>query len=75
MEFYYQNETLYINVSNILNEEMIISLKRRIFRIIDDYEIDHIVLNTIHQQKKSKDLLYQLEKEYHQHYNGRFLIK
>lgn len=74
MELYYQNETLFVDIDTILDEESTHLLKSRIFRIIDDYDIDHIILNN-REKTKNKQALYQMQTEYHRKYDGSFLIK
>ncbi len=75
MRLYYKRETLYIEINCELNEEEFLHIKRKIFRIVDEYDIDHIILQSASQNKKQIHLLYQLEKEYKQNYKGRFLIR
>ena len=49
MELYYQNETLYIDLNEDLDEFTYRKLKHKIFRIIEDYGVDRIVLHSKHQ--------------------------
>lgn len=75
MELYYKNETLFVDVDLMLDEENIGLLKRRIFRIVDDYDIDHIVFHTIQKNANNTRFLKQIESEYHERYNGIMFIK
>lgn len=75
MNLYYQNETLFIDVNMILDEENVKSLKQKIFRIVDDYDIDHIILKSSLYNLKYKKVFQQMKQEYNQKYHGSFFIK
>ena len=75
MNLYYKNETLFIDIDIALNEENIKCLKQRIFRIVDDYDIDHIILSSSLNNIKYKTVFQQIKLEYNQKYNGSFFIK
>jgi len=45
MDLYYKNETLYVDITNDINLDTISILKQRVFRILDDYGIDKIIIN------------------------------
>lgn len=75
MELYYKNETLFVDINSSLDEENLHVLKRRIFRIVDDYEIDHIVFNILQDKRKNMRLLQGIQREYHSLYQGDLLIK
>ena len=49
-------------------------LKKRIFRIINDYDIDNIIINVIGGDKKNP-LLKELVSEYYNRYNGKLVVK
>ena len=42
-----------MKVSSVLDEEYVNRLKRRVFHIVDDYEIDHVVFELIHGVKEN----------------------
>jgi len=75
MELYYKNETLFVDVHETINETIANTMKKRIFNIIDDYDIDRIILKTSKTNASEKALLQNLEKEYKQKYNGNLIIK
>lgn len=75
MNLYYQNETLFIDINMMLDEENIRVLKRKIFRIVDDYEINHIILRNCSANSEYKKIFQQMKKEYNQKHDGYFLIK
>ena len=43
MEIVYTEETLYVNIFDEINELLVSKIQNRVFRIIDDYDIDNIV--------------------------------
>jgi hypothetical protein len=73
MDIYYRNEILFVDITNDLNLDMVEVLKRRIFRILDDYGIDKIVIsvNGFCDRKAINDF----KKEYYHKYRGYLLIK
>lgn len=73
MEVYYKNETLFVDVTNDITIETIALMERRIFRIIDDYGVDKIVISLY--GNSNKELLTQFKKKYYHHYRGFLLIK
>ena len=75
VELYYQNETLYVDVDTILDFEDMENLKNKIFRIIDDYDIDHIILKNNTHQLINNYYLRKLKQEYRNRYHGRICIK
>lgn len=75
MKLYYQNETLYIDLNLRLDKEKARFLKRRIFRIVDDYDIDHIVLRSFSNDLEYRKMLEEIKREYQQKYCGYFCIK
>lgn len=75
MELYYKNETLFVYINMILDEDTYKVVKRRIFKIVDDYGVDHIVLSDRNHEVSSKRLFQRIKNEYHQRYHGLFLIK
>ena len=58
MNIFYTNETLYVNL----------------FRIINDYDIDNIILNVVGGDKKNP-LIKEFVNEYYNRYNGKLVVK
>lgn len=75
MDLYYQNETLYIEISNDLKIEDYADFKTKIFRIIEDYGIDRIVIQNNKHIIHNRHLLNQMKQDFYQKYPGEFLIK
>jgi hypothetical protein len=73
VDLYYRNETLFVDITNDLNLDMVAVLKRRVFQILDDYGIDKIIIsiNGFYDKKAINDF----KKEYYHKYRGYLLIK
>ncbi len=75
VELYYQNETLYVDIDTILDLENMEGLRNKIFRIVDDYGIDHIILRNNTHQLINNYYLRKLKQEYRNKYSGRIYIR
>ena len=75
MDIFYTDNTLYVNMDNITSRSDIARMKKRVFKILDDYGIDNIVLNIITDDNISSDLLDSFLLEYNQKYNGKIVMK
>lgn len=73
MEVYYKNETLFVDVTNDITMDTIALMERRIFRIVDDYGVDKIIISIY--GNSNKELLTCFKKNYYHHYKGFLLIK
>ncbi len=74
MNIFYTNETLYVNLVDTINTDILEILKKRIFRIINDYDIDNIIINVIGGDKKNP-LINEFVREYYNRYNGKLVVK
>lgn len=74
MNIFYTNNTLFVNLNEIIDDDNVNILRKRIFGILDDYDIENIVLNII-ANNKNNYLIDDFIKEYHQKYNGNILVK
>ncbi len=75
MELYYLNETLYIELINDLDLEEYEALKKRVFRIVDDYGVDRVVIKNHHRIFHNRHFLNQMKQDYIRKYQGDFFIK
>lgn len=75
MNIFYNDNTLYINMDDIADSKDILKLKRRVFKILDDYSIDNIVLNIVTDNRDSKELLNSFIDEYQRVYHGKIIMK
>ena len=73
MDLYYKNETLFVDITNDLDANMMSIIKRRIFQILDDYGIDKIIMNVGGGYDKA--VINAFKKEYYHKYRGFLLIK
>ena len=73
MNIYYTENTLYINMNEEINMDNIDKLRKRVFGILDDYDINNIVLSVI--TNKNNILLDEFIEEYHRKYNGNITLK
>lgn len=56
MNIFYNNNTLYINLEEEINEYNMNKLKSRVFKIVRDYNIDDVILK-VNSYKKDNYLL------------------
>lgn len=73
MEVYYKNETLFVDVINDITLDTIALMERRIFKIIDDYGVDKIIISVY--GCSNKNLLTSFKKKYYHRYKGYLWIK
>lgn len=75
MDMYYQNETLYIDIAYGLSLEEYHLLKARIFRVVEDYGVDRVVINNHHHIFHNRFYLNQMKQDFTKTFSGDFLIK
>lgn len=75
MILYYQNETLYLELETDLKEIEYRSIKNRLFRIIEDYEVDRVVIEDSKECLNNWKLLRELKQDYYAKYKGDFFIR
>ncbi len=75
MDLYYQNETLYIDLYNTLTDEEYFALKKRIFRITSDYDVDKVIVLNHRHFFHNRFYLQQMKQDFLREYQGEFLIK
>ena len=74
MNIYYNDKTLYVNLDELINNNSLSVLKKRVFGILNDYDIENIVLNLI-SNNKNNYLLDEFIEEYNKKYHGNLTIK
>ena len=74
MNIYYTNNTLYVNLNERIDDFNISMLKKRVFNILDDYDIENIVLNIV-TDNKNNILLDDFINDYNKKYHGNILIR
>lgn len=74
MNIFYNDNTLYVNLEERVDDYMMHKLRRRVFNIVDDYDIESVVLNLI-ANNKNDYLVEEFIKEYQQKYGGKIQVK
>ncbi|MGM9834905.1 MAG: hypothetical protein ACI31M_03925 [Bacilli bacterium] len=75
MDIFYTDDTLYVNFSRINSGNDIIKLKKRVFKILEDYSIDNVVLNIVTDDNISKEMIDSFINEYNNRFNGKIIMK
>lgn len=70
----YSRNTLYINVTGIVNKKNVGELKRKMYYIIDEYGIGDIVIDIKGVINMDKDAFYQFLDDYDEVYGGNLNI-
>ena len=73
MNIYYTEKTLYVNVENNLDMDLLNNLKKKVFGILDDYNIENIVIQKGYNDNKV--LLDDFVNEYKNKYNGNIKVR
>jgi len=73
LNIFYNNNVLYVTLSDEVNEYNIEKLKRRVFKIISDYDIDNIYLKFL-SVSKDNYLIDNFLNEYNSKFNGHITI-
>ncbi|MGI6324351.1 MAG: hypothetical protein ACOXZS_04655 [Bacilli bacterium] len=71
----YTNKTLYIELTGILNEDNFLAFKRKVFTIVDDYEIKNIVLKGHDLEIIDDSYLESFRNDYKNKYDGKLTFK
>ena len=74
MNIFYNNNTLYINLEEEINEYNMNKLKSRVFKIVRDYNIDDVILK-VNSYKKDNFLLKDFLNEYENTIGGHIKIR
>lgn len=75
MEMIYADNTLYINIEERINFSLINKLQRRLYKILDSYNIRNIEINILNDLYYDSSLLDELINDYKVKYNGRLIVK
>ena len=74
LNIFYNDNTLYVNLDEYLDDYVLNKLKKRVFNILEDYDIENIVLNIVTSNKNSY-LLDDFIREYKKKYRGILIVK
>ena len=75
MDMYYQNETLYIDIADGLSLEEYHVLKAKLFRVVEDYGVDRVVVKNRRHMFHNRFYLNQMKQDFSRNFSGDFLIK
>ena len=74
LNIFYNDNTLYVNLDEYLDGYVLNKLKKRVFNILEDYDIENIVLNIVTSNKNSY-LLDDFIREYKKKFRGNLIVK
>ena len=74
LNIFYNDNTLYVNLVEYLDDYVLNKLKKRVFNILEDYDIENIVLNIVTSNKNSY-LLDDFIREYKKKFRGNLIVK
>lgn len=74
MNIFYNDNTLYINLEDEINEYNMNKLKSRVFKIVHDYDIDDVILK-VSSYKKDNYLLKNFLNEYENNFGNHIRVK
>ncbi len=73
MNFYYKKDTLFVDITNEVSMDMIFSLERKVFRILDDYGIDKIIISIF--KPYDVHLFTSFKQHYYHKYRGYLVVR
>ena len=65
---------MYVNLDEYLDDYVLNKLKKRVFNILEDYDIENIVLNIV-TSNKNNYLLDDFIREYKKKFRGNLIVK
>jgi anti-anti-sigma regulatory factor len=71
----YTKDTLFINLSGIMNKKEINNLKKKIYTIVLDYGINNVVIDIRKIITMDKEYFYHFLDEYDSNFNGYLKLK
>lgn len=74
MNMIYKNDTIYIDMIGNIDGDDMRQLKRRLFSVLDQYEVENVVINVKSVFNLNRNLMNSLVKEYHKNYRGSLTI-
>ncbi len=75
MDIYYTNKTLYVDLLDGVNGEMVEKMNDRVFKILENYDINNIVINVLNNHNFDNKIFSGFKKNYYENYNGKLIIK
>ena len=75
MEIYYTQNKLYINIEERINFSLIYKLQRKLYRILDEYNIANVVINILSNEHYDMSLIDDLINDYKSKYSGSIIVR
>ncbi len=75
MELYYQNETLFVEFESNLEMREYYRLKKKIFRIVEEYGVERIIIQSEGNFMKVQNFLREMKRDFYAKYSGDLLIR
>ena len=74
MNMVYKDETLYVDIFGGEEIDNINHIKRQMFSVLNEYEMNNVVINIIGGSTYNKALINDLIYDYHKNYKGNMII-
>lgn len=75
MNMFYKDNVLYINIEEVINFTLVSKIQQKMYRIIDDYAINNVILNILTNERYDKTLLDDLINDYNGKYRGNIIVR
>ena len=72
---FYKDNVLYINIEEVINFTLVSKIQQKMYRIIDDYAINNVILNILTNERYDKTLLDDLINDYNGKYRGNIIVR
>ncbi len=74
MDIIYSEETLFVNIESVINDTLVSKMQNRVFKIIDEYDIDNIVINVLSSKDYDTSIFDNFINNYNLKYGGKLNI-
>lgn len=74
MDIIYSEETLFVNIERVINDTLVSKMQNRVFKIIDEYDIDNIVINVLSSKDYDTSIFDNFINNYNLKYGGKLNI-
>lgn len=74
MDIFYTKETLFVDLTDMINFNTVDILEKKVFNILDIYDIDNIVINILNKNEFDQELIGNFIEKYQNKYAGNMII-
>ncbi len=74
MDIFYTKETLFVDLTDMINFNTVDILEKKVFNILDIYDIDNIVINILNKNEFDHELIGNFIKKYQNKYTGKMIV-